>query len=434
MTDGYLVSLMIGALFVLIVLGVPLAFATGFIATVFGVVLFGDMALWILSSRTYGLMNEFTLLAVPMFVFMATMMEKAGIGEDLFRAMNMWGRRLPGGLAVQTLVVAVILASMSGIIGGEIVLLGLIALPQMLKLGYDKKLAIGTVVAGGSLGTMIPPSIVLVFYGLTANVSIADLFSGVIVPGLILAGSYVSYIVIRTLMNPQIAPKPEFPETREPIGWRERFNLILPLFIAFCVLGSIYGGIASVTEAAAFGAVGTIFAAWVRGNLSWDMLIGSGLTTFTTSGILFWVTFGANALVGVFTFMNGQSVVTSFFTEDLQLTPLQTIIVINIVLIFLGMFLDWIGILLLTVPIFLPLVVSLGYDPIWFGVIFCLNMQISYLTPPLAPAAVYLKSVAPEGVSLLDIFSASWPFIIIQAINLTIMVLNPQLILWLPNM
>ncbi|MGH1466526.1 MAG: TRAP transporter large permease [Cognatishimia sp.] len=434
MTDGYLISLMIGTLFSLIILGVPLAIATGAIATIFGFALFGESALWILSSRTYGLMNEFTLLAVPMFVFMATMMEKAGIGEDLFRAMNVWGRRLPGGLAVQTLVVAVILASMSGIIGGEIVLLGLIALPQMLKLGYDKKLAIGTVVAGGSLGTMIPPSIVLVFYGLTANVSIADLFSGVIVPGLILASSYIAYIVIRALMNPELAPKAIISDVKEEVSWRERFNLLLPLFIGFCVLGSIYGGIASVTEAAAFGAAGTIFAAWARGNLSWDMLISSGVTTFTTAGVLFWVTFGANALVGVFTFMNGQSVVTEFFTEGLQLSPLQTIILINVVLIFLGMFLDWIGILLLTVPIFLPLVVSLGYDPIWFGVIFCLNMQISYLTPPLAPAAVYLKSVAPDDVSLMDIFSASWPFIIIQAINLTIMVLNPQLILWLPGL
>lgn len=434
MTDGTLISLMIGALFALIVLGVPLAFATGVVATVFGFALFGDTALWILSSRTYGLMNEFTLLAVPMFVFMATMMEKAGIGEDLFRAMNIWGRRLPGGLAVQTLVVAVILASMSGIIGGEIVLLGLIALPQMLKLGYDKKLAIGTVVAGGSLGTMIPPSIVLVFYGLTANVSIADLFSGVVVPGFILASSYIAYIIIRTLLNPSLAPKADIPVEQGAVSWRERFNLLLPVFIAVCVLGSIYGGVASVTEAAAFGAVATIFAAWSRGNLSLDMLISSGRTTFTTAGILFWVTFGANALVGVFTFMNGQSVVTDFFTQDLQLTPLQTIILINVILIFLGMFLDWIGILLLTVPIFLPLVVSLGYDPIWFGVIFCLNMQISYLTPPLAPAAVYLKSVAPEGISLIDIFSASWPFILIQAINLAIMVLNPQLILWLPNL
>lgn len=434
MTDGALISLMIGALFGLIVFGVPLAFATGVVAVVFGFALFGDTAIWILSSRTYGLMNEFTLLAVPMFVFMATMMERAGIGEDLFRAMNIWGRRLPGGLAVQTLVVAVLLASMSGIIGGEIVLLGLIALPQMLKLGYDKRLAIGTVVAGGSLGTMIPPSIVLVFYGLTANVSIADLFSGVVVPGLILAGSYIAYIITRALLDPTLAPKADVPATREMITWRERFNLVLPVFIAFCVLGSIYGGIASVTEAAAFGAVGTIFAAWMRGNLSWAMLFGSGKTTFLTSGVLFWVTFGANALVGVFTFMNGQNVVTAFFTEDLQLSPLQTIILINIVLIFLGMFLDWIGILLLTVPIFLPIVVSLGYDPIWFGVIFCLNMQISYLTPPLAPAAVYLRSVAPKDVTLVDIFAASWPFIIIQVINLSIMVLNPQLILWLPGL
>ena len=187
--------------------------------------------------------------------------------------MNSVGRRLPGSLAVQTLLVAILLASMSGIIGGEIVLLGLIALPQMLKLGYDKRLAIGTVVAGGSLGTMIPPSIVLVFYGITANVSIADLFAGVVAPGLILSFSYIAYIVIRVLLNPSLAPRGSYQAPPGPTGLRSRLNMLLPLLIAFCVLGSIYAGIASVTEAAAFGAAGTILAAWIRGNLTWTMLI-----------------------------------------------------------------------------------------------------------------------------------------------------------------
>ena len=434
MSDGFLILLMLGSLVALIMAGTPLAFATGFIATAFGFALFGDTVFYIISSRTYGIMNEYSLLSVPMFVFMATMMERAGIGADLFRGMNSVGRRLPGSLSVQTLLVAILLASMSGIIGGEIVLLGLIALPQMLKLGYDKRLAIGTVVAGGSLGTMIPPSIVLVFYGITANVSIADLFAGVVAPGLILSFSYIAYIVIRVLLNPSLAPRGSYQASPGPTGLRSRLNMLLPLLIAFCVLGSIYAGIASVTEAAAFGAAGTILAAWIRGNLTWTMLIDCGRTTFLTSGILFWVTFGANALVGVFTFMNGQNVVTDFFTEGLDLSPLQTILLINLILIFLGMFIDWIGILLLTVPIFLPLVTSLGYDPVWFGVIFCLNMQVSYLTPPFAPAAVYLKSVAPPGISLVDIFAASWPFIILQLLNLAVMILYPQIVLWLPNL
>ena len=437
MGDGMIIVFMLSALVSLIMFGVPLAFATGFVATAFGFVLFGDTVFWIISSRTFGMLNEYSLLSVPMFVFMAMMMERAGIGADLFRAMNSFGRRLPGSLAVQTLFVAMLLASMSGIIGGEIVLLGLIALPQMLKLGYDKKLAIGTVVAGGSLGTMIPPSIVLVFYGITASVSIADLFAAVIVPGLILTGSYIAYIVIRVMRNPSLAPRDEAPTPDEhpaAKSWRERLNLLLPVLVAASVLGSIYAGIASVTEAAAFGAFGTIIAAWLRGSLSWRMLLDTGRATFLTAGVLFWVTFGANALVGVFTFMNGQSVVVDFFTEDLSLSPLMTILVINLILILLGMFIDWIGILLLTVPIFLPLVTALGYDPIWFGVIFCLNMQISYLTPPFAPAAVYLKSVAPEGVSLSDIFAASWPFIVLQVLNLCLMVLFPQLVLWLPKL
>ncbi|MDO6725107.1 TRAP transporter large permease subunit [Celeribacter halophilus] len=433
MADGTLIVLMMSVLVSLIMLGVPLAFATGFVATAFGFALFGDMVFWIISSRTYGMLNEYSLLSVPMFVFMAMMMEKAGIGADLFRAMNSVGRRLPGSLAVQTLIVAMLLASMSGIIGGEIVLLGLIALPQMLKLGYDKKLAIGTVVAGGSLGTMIPPSIVLVFYGITASVSVADLFAAVIVPGLILSGSYVAYIVIRVVRNSDLAPRGDEGTPSEAVtaSWRERFNILMPIMLAITVLGSIYAGIASVTEAAAFGAFGTIFAAWLRGSLNWRLLLDTGRETFLTAGVLFWVTFGANALVGVFTFMNGQNVVTTFFNDDLNLSPLMTILVINLILVLLGMFIDWIGILLLTVPIFLPLIVELGYDPIWFGVIFCLNMQISYLTPPFAPAAVYLKSVAPKDISLADIFSASWPFILLQVLNLILMVLFPQLVLWL---
>lgn len=437
MGDGSLILLMMGALVSLIMLGVPLALATGFVATAFGFLLFGDTAFWIISSRTYGMLNEYSLLSVPMFVFMAMMMEKAGIGADIFRAMNSVGRRLPGSLAVQTLFVAVLLASMSGIIGGEIVLLGLIALPQMLKLGYDKKLAIGTVVAGGSLGTMIPPSIVLVFYGITASVSIADLFTAVVVPGLILSGAYIAYIVLRVTFNPALAPRraEHHPAQSTPAtGWQGKLNILLPIALAATVLGSIYAGIASVTEAAAFGAFGTIIAAWLRGALNWRLLLDTGRETFLTAGVLFWVTFGANALVGVFTFMNGQSVVVDFFTEDLQLSPLMTILVINLILVLLGMFIDWIGILLLTVPIFLPLVTELGYDPIWFGVMFCLNMQISYLTPPFAPAAVYLKSVAPAGVSLGDIFAASWPFIVLQVLNLMLMVLWPQLVLWLPGL
>lgn len=284
---------------------------------------------------------------------------------------------------------------------------------------------------------MIPPSIVLVFYGITASVSIADLFTAVVVPGLILSGAYIAYIVLRVIINPSLAPRVENhePDPSTPSsGWRSRLNIMLPIGLAAMVLGSIYAGIASVTEAAAFGAFGTIIAAWLRGALNWGLLFDTGRETFLTAGVLFWVTFGANAMVGVFTFMNGQSVVVDFFTEDLQLSPLMTILVINLILIILGMFIDWIGILLLTVPIFLPLITELGYDPIWFGVMFCLNMQISYLTPPFAPAAVYLKSVAPAGVSLGDIFSASWPFIVLQVLNLTLMVLWPQLVLWLPGL
>lgn len=425
---------MIAAIALLLIMGLPLAFVTGVVAMGFAYAKFGPAGLFLIESRIISLVREFVLVAVPMFILMASVLERSGVARDLYRAMHIWSGGLRGGLAIQTMVVAVLMAAMTGIIGGEIILLGLVALPQMLRLNYDRGLAIGTICAGGSLGTMIPPSIVLIIYGLTANVDIGQLFVATIVPGLLLAGIYITYIVIRCQLNPELGP-PAPPEERN-LPRAEKLRLIgglaLPLAVAAAVLGSIYLGIASVSEAAGMGAVGAIASAAVRRELSWPMLRDALHQTMNTCGMLLWITFGATALIGVYNLMGGDTFVKNLVT-GLPLPPIGIILVMMSVLVLLGLFMDWIGICLLTMPIFVPIVSALGYSPVWFGILFCMNMQVSYLTPPFGPAAFYLKGVAPPEIRLGDIYRALWPFIGLQLIGLTLVLLYPDIALWLPS-
>jgi tripartite ATP-independent transporter DctM subunit len=411
----------------------PMALALGFVAVAFAYMFFGWNALQLISSRIYGFVSVYVLLAVPMFLLMAAIMDRSGVARDLYDAMSIWAGGLPGGIAVMTLVAAVFMAATTGIIGGEIILLGLVALPQMLRLGYEKNLAIGTICAGGSLGTMIPPSIVLIFYGLTANVSIGVLFVAVIMPGLLLAGIYLIYILVRCWLDPSLAPPLPAAERDIPLADKFRLlkGLILPMGIAFGVLGSIYTGTAAVTEAAAVGVAGTIFAAWVRGELSWELLRDACHQTMSTCGLLLWLTFGATALIGVYNLLGGIRFIHDAMS-DLPFEPIVIVLIMMAVLIVLGMFMDWVGILLLTMPIFVPIIENLGYDPIWFGILFCMNMQISYLSPPFGPAAFYLKSVAPPEISLQDIFRALWPFMLMQIFAMLLVMIFPQIALWLP--
>ena len=435
MEIGTITLLMFGSMIALLLLGLPLAFVTGLIAVVFALGLFGPAGLQLIASRIFSFMNEYVLVSVPMFILMASLMERSGVAKDLFDAMRVWAGRLPGGLAIQTMVAATIMGAMTGIIGGEIVLLGLIALPQMLRLGYDKKLAIGTICAGGSLGTMIPPSIVLVIYGLTVNVPIGDLFTANIVPGLLLSAVYMLYIFIRCQLNPSLGPPAPLAETNLPL--RQKLatlkGLLLPLLVMASVLGTIYTGIASVTEAAGMGVVGTLIASAIRGELKWAMLRESAEQTMRACGMLLWLSFGATAMIGVYNLAGGPSFVQELMT-GLAVPPIGVVLIMMLILLVLGCIMDWVGICLLTMPIFVPIVKQLGFDPVWFGVLFCLNMQISYLSPPFGPAAFYLKGVAPKEISLNQIFSALWPFIVLQAIVLLLVLSFPRIALWLPSL
>ena len=435
MDIGTLTAVMFGSLIVLLLLGLPLAFVTGLIAVVFALGLFGEAGLQLVASRIYSFMNEYVLVSVPMFIMMASLMERSGVAKDLFDAMRVWAGKLPGGLAIQTMVAATIMGAMTGIIGGEIVLLGLIALPQMLRLGYDPKLAIGTICAGGALGTMIPPSIVLVIYGLTVNVPIGDLFTANIIPGLILSAVYMIYIFIRCQVDPKLGPPAPALERNIPVQQKLRMlkGLLLPLLVMASVLGTIYTGIASVTEAAGMGVVGTLIASVIRGDLTWKIVRESADQTLRACRMLLWLSFGATAMIGVYNLAGGAAFISDLMT-GLDVPPIAIIVLMMLILVVLGCIMDWVGICLLTMPIFVPIVKQLGYDPIWFGVLFCLNMQISYLSPSFGPAAFYLKGVAPIGITLNQIFASLWPFILLQAFVLALVLNFPQIALWLPSL
>ncbi|MBO0345306.1 TRAP transporter large permease [Roseibium limicola] len=420
---------LVGAIFALLITGQPLAWVTGLVALAFTYGWFGEMALPLVTSRIFGFITEYSLVAIPMFVFMAALLDRSGIAKDLFNGMRILAGRLPGGVAVQTLIVAILMAAMSGVIGGEIVLLGILALPQMLRLGYDKSLSIGVVCAGGSLGTMMPPSIVLIIYGLVAGVSIADLFVAAITPALLLLAIYVAYVLFRCLRNPEMGP-PMSAEDRakESLGGAIK-ALIQPFLIIFVVLGSIYGGVASVTEAAALGVSSVLVLSLLRRELNLKMMQESLVHTLETCGMIIWIGIAAAVLVGVYNLMGGNRFVSSTIL-GLDAAPVVVIMVMMLILIVLGMFLDWIGIALLTLPIFVPIVIKLGYDPIWFGILFAVNMQVSYLTPPFGPAAFYLKSVAPRDITLGQIYKALLPFIGLQLIVLALLLFYPPLAIW----
>ena len=415
---------MFATLIILLLTGMPLAFVTLLVALIFALGWFGPMAVPLITSRVYSFVSSFVFVSVPMFVLMAALLDRSGIAKDLFNAMKLIGGRLRGAVAIQTIFLAVVLAAMSGIIGGEIVLLGMLALPQMLRMGYDKKLAIGVVCAGGSLGTMVPPSIVLIIYGLTANVSIGDLFTSAFIPGLMLASFYVTYILIRCYLNPSLAPDTVKDESSLADKIKLLKGIVLPIMVVAFVLGSIYGGIASVTEASAVGVAGVLLSIILRGEFNFAMIKGAAIQTLSTCGMIVWIGIGATALVGVFNLMGGINFVSGLIT-GISDSGIIIILFMMLILFILGMFLDWVGIALLTMPIFVPIVISLGYDPVWFGVLFAMNMQVSFLSPPFGPAAFYLKSVAPPDISLGDIFQSLLPFICIQVFAVALLIMFP---------
>lgn len=522
---GTISMVLLIAMLVLLAIGMPLGFASAFLAVgvlfmkfgpdfLFGT--FGQGPLNILAQRVYGLLTDYVLISIPLFIFMANLLERSGIAAEMYDSLNKWLSGVRGGIAIVTSIMAVIMAAMSGIIGGEVVLLGLIALPQMLRLGYNQNLAVGTICASGSLGTMIPPSIVLIMYGLITETSIKALFTASFIPGFMLAAMFMIYIFIRTRMNPEDAPLsppiPGEPQGREkfvlfltflltvaggftlalflralfftvtgqnavagndPItlgepphvwklalifaveialiygvmgrkrlakSWEMGRGLVAPMVVIGVVLGSIYGGITGITEAAGMGVIAVALIALIRREMTYALMWESLKRTLKSTGTIIWVTVGATALAGAFTIAGGPTFIANAIVGA-DLPTMGIIAVMMIIFLFLGALMDWVGIVLLVMPVFLPIVLRLPVqelgvfgelDPrhiaIWFGVVFCMNMQVSFLSPPFGPAAFYLKSVAPPHISLTDIFKGFLPFIVIQLVALSVLLIWPPII------
>ncbi|MGH1482698.1 MAG: TRAP transporter large permease subunit, partial [Geminicoccales bacterium] len=436
---------MVVALILLMMTGMPLGVVTLLISIVCALLFFGPKGLYLVSTNAFGLLESYPLVAVPLFVLMASILEKAGIAEDLFDAMSIFAGNLRGGVAVQTVVVAVIMAAMSGIMGGEIVMLGLVALPQMLRLGYDRNLSIGTICASGSLATLIPPSIVMIVYGLSAQVGIGDLFMAGVIPGLLLASFYVAYILIRCALDPSLAPTAEEVAAKSggdiSLSTNRLVAVILSVLLVACVMGSIYGGIASVTEAAGVGVFGAILVALVRFRFDWTLMQSALAQTMSTVGTIIWLIIGAVSFVGIYNLIGGGDFMRSLFA-NLDLPPRGVIFMMMLILVVLGTFMEWIAIVFITVPIFAPVVVDmapeLGLDPswaaVWFGVLFVMNIQIYFLSPPFGPACFWLKSVAPPEITLQQIFASVLPFIGLQIVGLLLVMFFPEIALWLPKL
>jgi len=526
MDIGTLSLILLLSMLFLLAIGMPLGFASAFLAVAvlvmkfgpdFLLTSFGTGPLNILAQRVYGLLTDYVLISVPLFIFMANLLERSGIAEEMYSSLNVWLKRSRGGIAIITSLMAVIMAAMSGIIGGEVVLLGLIALPQMLRLGYNQDLAIGTICASGSLGTMIPPSIVLIIYGLITETSIKALFTASFLPGFMLASFIIIYIIIRTQLNPEQAPLPEpepgdpsdaerrrllmtflltlvggfatilflrvvfltvtgqnaviegvdpitlgmkehlpwtagialaaiaaifglFGATRFHTAWSMGKGLVAPIVVIGVVLGSIYGGITGITEAAGMGVVAVFLIALTTGRASVSLVWGSLKRTIRSTGTIIWITIGATALAGAYTIAGGPTYVANLIIGA-ELPTMSIILIMMLIFLILGAFMDWVGIVLLVMPVFLPIVLRLPVeeiglfgqlDPrqvaIWFGVVFCMNMQVSFLSPPFGPAAFYLKSVAPPHISLTDIFKGFLPFIGLQLMALSVLLIWPPLI------
>lgn len=432
------------AMLILMMTGMPLGIVTLFVSVLAALFFYGYGGLYLVSTNAFGLLEKYPLVAVPLFVLMASILERAGIAEDLFDAMSIFAGKLRGGVAIQTIVVAVILAAMSGVMGGEIVMLGLVALPQLLRLGYDRKLSIGLICASGALATLIPPSIIMIVYGLSAQVAIGDLFMAGFIPGLMLASFYGIYVLARCTLNPSLAPTAEEVAKirgEEVAMSRDKMTaVIFCVLLIGCVMGSIYAGIASVTEAAAVGVIGAIIVAAIRLSFDWNLLQGALAGTMSTVGTIIWLILGAVAFVGIYNLIGGADFMRSLFS-NLGLPPLGVIFLMMGILVILGTFMEWIAIAFITVPVFAPVVMGmapeLGLEPewaaVWFGILFVMNIQIYFLSPPFGPACFWLKSVAPADITLQEIFASVLPFIALQIIGMLLVMLFPQIALFLPQ-
>jgi len=381
--------------------------------------------------------ESFLLIAIPMFIFMGVILERSGIADDLYKAFHNWMGPVKGGLAIGTVIICTLFAAMVGLTGPATVTMGLVALPSMLKRGYTKDISIGCIMAGGALGFLIPPSVTAIMYSLIAEQSVGKMFAGGILPGLVLATLFIIYITVRSAIQPNICPA--LPK-EERASWREKFTslriLVLPLALIMVVLGSIFFGIATASEASAVGAAGSIVCAALLGRLKWRVIIEAADRTLRLTGMVMWIVYGALCFSTVYSGLGAVELVQNLIAR-LTLSPWGVLIMMQLSYFFLGFILDDTAIIFICLPLYVPIAASLGFDLIWFGILFIVNLQMAFLTPPVGYNLFYMRAVVPmvaPDITLGDIYRSAWPFVILQGIGLVLVMLFPQLALWLPNM
>lgn len=427
-------AIMFASMLVLMMIGAPLMFALMISGMGSAYLMFGPGGLDLLLASAYSAMDNFLLVSLPLFIFMGLVLERSGVTDDLFEMIHKLMGSIPGGLGVGTVLVCALIAAMAGVSGAATVSLGIIALPAMLKRGYDKRLVTGTIMAGGALGFLIPPSVLMIIYAFLSRDSVGKLFAAGLVPGLMLASIYILYILVRCRLKPDMGP---------PALVEERFTLteklkslrfmVAPGLLVTAVLGCIIGGVTSPSEASAIGAAGALLIAALKRRASWNLLRYAMLSTTKITGMLLWIAIAAVFFSKIYVGLGAGMVVTDLI-EDYALSPYTVIIMMLLSYFILGMFLDDFAIIFITVPLYVPIVRDLGFDTTWFAVLFILSMQSAYLTPPFGYNLFYMRSVAPSDITIMDIYRSSLPFVALQVLGLALIVAFPQIALWLPEM
>ena len=446
MSDPHVAVFMLGIFVLTIMLGFPICFTLMAMGVAFGYyayydpermqTIFDNRIFDLLVNQTYSVMANDVLTAVPLFLFMGYIVERANIVDRLFFSLQIAARRLPGSMAIAALATCALFATATGIIGAVVTLMGLLAFPAMLKARYDTSFAAGVICAGGCLGILIPPSIMLIVYAATSNVSVVRLYAGAIFPGFMLAGLYMLYVFGRAWLQPQLAPKPREEDVAHYTGGQVAFMMItsfFPLaFLILSVLGAILFGLATPSEAASMGALGGLVLAAAYRALTWDRLKESVYLTVRTSAMVCWLFVGSWTFSSVFSYLGGHDLIEEWVLA-MNLTPVMFLILAQLIIFLLGWPLEWSEIIIIFVPIFLPMLDHFGVDPLFFGMLVALNLQTSFLTPPMAMSAYYLKGVSPPHVQLVQIFKGSFPFLMMVFLAMVILYIFPEIALWLPS-
>lgn len=442
MSPEFLTVAMFATLILAITLGHPLAYTLAAVATLFGLIDNGGnvIALFdMFTNNAWGLMNNYVLVAIPLFILMAQLLDRSKVADELFETLFVVLGGLKGGLGLAVVVVCTVFAATTGIIGASVVAMGLLATPALMKKGYQKEMSAGIICAAGTLGILIPPSIMMVVYGgLTGmkETSVGNLFAGSILPGLLLASLYFIYILVRCNINPSLGP----PISKEEASkWTVKKKIILtlksllpPMALILSVMGTILAGIATPTEAAALGALGAMVLAMVNKKFNWTVLRESAYSTMSTTAMVMMLFIGGKFFSVVFLSMGGGDVVADVLVGS-GMSKWMVLFIMMAIVFLMGMFIDWAAILLVTVPIFMPIAMELGFDPLWFSILLCVNLQTSFLTPPFGYALFYFKGVAPEGFTMAHIYKGILPFVLLQIVGIIILVIFPQIVTWLPG-